>query len=361
MGGPGDPSGRGGPGGDGGGLARALGRLDDDSEPPMPDLVRASINQGYRIRHRRRVSTAIGSTVAVLVLAGGAMTLPSMISGLRPADGAANPLGPATVPGPTTMPGIRYPTTSVLRAADLDIALDVAEAKPGDPLVPGRYFRLAGPAAPDGFLLYAAVFPTVTTSRSAREALAAGTCVNLAGRLITTPWSDHAQCVGTATRWKDGDQMLSFTVTDQPAAAGTEAVPDSVADSVADSVPESEAGFAAGSAAESVADSVADSVAGHTAVGATYLTKDGWTIQVVAGALDRTSPASPSTAVPSPLSPASPVRSGLPQTEATPEGNGTRTGPEPAASGGEADLLGKLVIDLAGSERFLDLVLERTD
>ncbi|AXG79190.1 hypothetical protein [Streptomyces paludis] len=326
--------GRGGAGQDPGeGFARALERLDAGAEPPMPDLVRASIAQGYRIRTRRRVSTALGSAVGVLVLAGGAMTLPSMLSGLR-VDRPSGGVTTATVPGPRTMPGILYPSASALHTAYPNSSLKLTEASPRDAVVPGRYFRLTGAGVPDGSLLYVAAFPTVTEARDARQALAAGECVSLAGQYVTTPWKDHAWCTEPTVLRKNKAELQAFTPTNGPSTPTPVDL--------------------------GAAQPLADATTGRPAVGVTYVTEDGWTVQVVAGALDGATAASTAGRAPAPNAVTSSGVPPLPVATAAPDENDGLSGPAPVATGDVVSLR-TLVMDLATSDRLLELLLESTD
>jgi hypothetical protein len=325
------------------GLVGALERLSPGSEPPMRDLVPDAIVQGHRIIRRRRIGTVLGSTVAVLVLAGGAMTLPSLTDVLR-LDRTPHPAAPPTPSAdPDAMPGSRYPTVEMLRTVTSSDSLEIEQVSPADPPVPGRYFRVRTPLTPEGFLLYAAVFPTVTTSPAEGSAAKAGSCTNLAGQLITTLWDSYAKCEQPTEMWKNDHELLTYSVVGAQATnTGT------------------------------------NTRTGTVAHGATFLAKSGWTVQVVAGDLDRLSAGTPAgTAAEAPTTESGDLVSSGAEAAAESAGAARATGtlgPVPANGiGAESPVLSDeetvlittqittLVSDLATNSELLGLVLEKSD
>lgn len=231
----------GGIGGIGGkaGFAEALGSLSVGAEPPMPDLVPGAVRQGIRIR-RRRIGVALGSAVMVAVLAGGGAAL---TQGLLGGDRAA--------PAPPAAPerSVRYPSLELLRSVVPAATGTVRSSDPAEPLVPGRYFRLTTDRGTVD--LYVAVSRTVTTASVASPPQAGKTCVDGAGRLVTSPWDPFTRTCQTLRTGSAG-LLLSYVVTSAASTPPTTTERPHPADTI----------------------------------GVSYLTPDGWTVQVVAGDLD---------------------------------------------------------------------------
>jgi hypothetical protein len=221
------------------GFAEALGGLGVGAEPPMPDLVPGAVRQGIRIR-RRRIGVALGAAVMVAVLAGSGAAL---TQGLLGGDRAA--------PAPPAAPErwVRYPSLELLRSVVPATTGTVRSSDPDEPLVPGRYFRLT--TARGTVDLYVAVSRTVTAASVASPRQAEQTCTDGAGRLVTSPWDPFTSTCQTL-RTVSAGLLLSYVVT------GTPSPPSATTDGP------------------------------HPAdtIGVSYLTPDGWTVQVVAGDLD---------------------------------------------------------------------------
>jgi hypothetical protein len=249
----GENSAGGGSGGIGGdaGFAEALGGLRVGAEPPMPDLVPGAVKQGVRIR-RRRIGVALGTAMMVVALAGGGAALTQgLLGGDRAAP--ARPAAPAQ--------SVRYPSLELLRSVVPASTGTVRSSDPAGPPVPGRYFLLTtGRGTVD---LYVAIGRTTATRASAGSPTAAGeTCADSGGRLVTSPWASFTRSCET-TRTGSGGLLLSYVVSSAPPAP-----------SAANDVP-----------------------APADATGVSYLTPDGWTVQVIAGDLGTGAPVSGSDAL----------------------------------------------------------------
>jgi hypothetical protein len=214
-------------------LAEALGGLGSGAEPPMPDLVPGAVARGTRMRRRRRIGRALSATAMAAVLAvGGYAVL------------APRPESRPTLPA--EQPTIWYPSLDLLRSIiPTTRGTGVEEGEPRQPLRPGRYFRLT---AADGSVndLYVAV------SRTAFEPSPAGrprACLDSTGRGLATPW--NGLIVRCSQIGHGSGRLFQFFVT-----AGSLPSPDGAGK--------------------------------HEtwAAGITYVTTGGWTVQVVAGALD---------------------------------------------------------------------------
>ncbi|MER5226888.1 hypothetical protein [Streptomyces flaveus] len=229
------------------GFAEALGGLSVGAEPPMPDLVPGAVKQGVRIR-RRRIGVALGTAMMVVALAGGGAAL---TQGLLGGDDRAAPAPPAAPDR-----SVRYPSLELLRSVVPASTGTVRSSDPGDPPVPGRYFLLTTDRGTVD--LYVAVGRTTVTRASAGSPTAAGeTCADSAGRLVTSPWDSFTRSCET-TRTGSGGQLLSYVVSNaSPAPTAANDVP----------VP-------------------------AEASGVSYLTPDGWTVQVITGDLGTGAPLS---------------------------------------------------------------------
>ncbi|MET9967237.1 hypothetical protein ABZZ80_15275 [Streptomyces sp. NPDC006356] len=236
MGGHGGRDSRGGTGGEAG-LAEVLGGLSVGAEPPMPDLVPGAIRKGVRIRRRRRIGVAAGSAAMVAMLMGGGFAVTQSFLG---DDRAAQPAAPA--------PAIRYPSLELLRSIVPESTGTVQSSNPAQPRVPGRYFRLTTDRGTAD--LYVAISRTVTDARVASPAAGGTTCTDSHGLPVRTPWTTFiVSC--EAVPAASGGRVLSYVVADSGTSAPT-AKPDA-----------------------------------SDAVGVSYLTPDGWTVQVIAGDLHK--------------------------------------------------------------------------
>ncbi|AXG77553.1 hypothetical protein [Streptomyces paludis] len=228
-------NGHGSAGDDGFSLAEALGGLSLGAEPPMPDLVPGAIERGGRIRRRRRIGTALGSAavVAALLTGGYAVLLPVL-------PGAGGTTASPAAPGTGRERAVVYPSLEVLRSAVPAATGTVEAAAPERPVRPGRYFLLT---TPKGMRqeLYVSITRTATGPKALREKSGEGdvACPARTEDAYATGWNGLTrQC--RLVPWKTGPVLLYAVATGQPTAA----------------------------------------------VGVTYMTADGWTVQVIAGSLD---------------------------------------------------------------------------
>ncbi|WP_405841734.1 hypothetical protein [Streptomyces sp. NBC_01518] len=204
-------------------LADALGGLGSGAEPPMPDLVPGAVARGVRIRRRRRV----GATVSAFVMAGVV------------ALGGHALLSPRPEPAPTlpaVQPSAWSPSLELVRSilsTGKGTGTTVSAEQPRHPLRPGRYFRMT---TADGGVndLYVSVSRTATDPLYAHQSRA---CLDSNGRVLASPWNG---LITRCSRTEHGSGSLLFYY-------------------------------------------VADRT---LAVGVTYLTAGGWTVQVIAGSLD---------------------------------------------------------------------------
>ena len=207
-------------------LADALGGLGSGVEPPMPDLVPGAVARGTRIRRRRRVGATLSAGVmaGVLVLGGHALLAP------RPESTPTLPAGQSSV---------WYPSPELLRtilAADTSGSdgTTISAEQPRQPLRPGRYFKMT---SADGSVndLYVSVGRTATDPSYAHPTRA---CADSNGRLLASAWNGLiTRC--SVTEHGSGS-LLFYYVADRSLATGV-----------------------------------------------TYLTPGGWTVQVIAGTLDK--------------------------------------------------------------------------
>jgi hypothetical protein len=215
-------------------LAEALGGLDTGTEPPMPDLVPGAVAQGRRIRRRRGIRTAVGSLlVASAVLAGGYSVLTPATATRRPAPAAS-------------VPSIWYPSLALLRSILPPETGTIEAAAPDASPHPGRYFRLTDRTGQVNDL-YVWIVPYATGLSPLRPPSVA--CRDGAGRVLTSPWGGQLKkcsLIPTTT----GEQLVQYSVDKDalPAPGPTEA--------------------------------------GSYAVGISYVTSGGWTVQVIASPHD---------------------------------------------------------------------------
>jgi hypothetical protein len=218
-------------------LADALGGLASGAEPPMPDLVPGAVVRGTRMRRRRRVGATVSAAVMAGVLAVGGHTLLAP----RPESRPTLPAGQSSV---------WYPSLELLRSivtADIGKGTSISAGQPRQPLRPGRYFRMT---TADGSVndLYVSVSRTALDPLYNRPALA---CHDSNGRVLDSPWNGLiTKCSLTG---RGAGSLLFYLV---PSAG-------------------------------SVQPPTGDRGANAWASGVTYLTPGGWTVQVVAGSLDR--------------------------------------------------------------------------
>jgi hypothetical protein len=200
----------------------------------MPDLVPGAVVRGTRMRRRRRAGTAVGAAVlaGVLAVGGHALLAP------RPESTPTLPAGESTV---------RYPSLELLRSIlPAGDGAEVEAEEPRQPLRPGRYFRLtaANGSASD---LYVGVSRTAVDPSYAPVSRA---CTDSTRQLLDSPWNDLiSRC--SLTRHGSGSLLFYY-----------------VSDSARPAADHSRAG---------------DSWAS----GVTYVTSGGWTVQVIAGRLDK--------------------------------------------------------------------------
>lgn len=214
-------------------LAGALEGLGSGAEPPMPDLVPGAVVRGTRMRRRRRAGATLSAAVMAGVLAAGGHALLAP----RPESTPTLPAGQSTV---------WYPSLELLRSILPPGGTTKIEAEtPGQPLRPGRYFKLT---SADGSVndLYVGVSRTAVDPSYAHPARA---CQDRAGRVLGSPWNGLiTRC--TLIRQGSGS-LLNYFVT-----------------GAAESAPRTTG-------------------RGSTwATGLSYLTPGGWTVTVVAGPLD---------------------------------------------------------------------------
>ncbi|WP_405992283.1 hypothetical protein [Streptomyces sp. NBC_00986] len=204
-------------------LADALGGLGSGAEPPMPDLVPGAVARGVRIRRRRRVGALVSAAVVAGVVAIGGHAL------LTPRPESAPTL-------PAGQPSVWSPSLELVRSilsAGKGTGTTVSAEQPRQPLRPGRYFRMT---TADGGVndLYVSVGRTATDPSYAHPTRA---CLDSNGRVLASPWN------GLITRCSltehGSGSLLFYYVADRT-----------------------------------------------LAVGVTYLTAGGWTVQVIAGSLD---------------------------------------------------------------------------
>ncbi|MEW1720685.1 hypothetical protein [Streptomyces sp. NPDC093109] len=239
-----DGNGGGGIGDDGFSLAEALGGLSTGAEPPMPDLVPGAIERGVRIRRRRRIGTALGSAaVAATFLTGGYAVVLPMLAGGNTTASPANP-------GTTREDAVVYPSLEVLRSVVHPKTGTVEAASPKLPVRPGQYFLLTTPGGAT-HELYVSITRTAAAPKALELKSAKGDplCPASAEDAYATGWNSLLrEC--SFKPWKLGPVLLYAVVAEPPSAK---------------------------------ADIQSRSA---TATGATYMTPDGWTVQVIAGALD---------------------------------------------------------------------------
>ncbi|MFC9243944.1 hypothetical protein ACFT7S_07825 [Streptomyces sp. NPDC057136] len=220
------------------GFAEALGGLSVGAEPPMPDLVPGAIRKGVRIRRRRRIAVAAGSAAMVATLMGGGVAVTQAFL----ADGRAAP--PAA-----TVPAVRYPSLKLLRSIVPAETGTVQSSNPAAPRVQGRYFRLTSDkGAAD---LYVAIRRTVTQTPVLSPTEGA-TCANSGRRTVVSVWmlfSTFCETVPAAS----GGHLMSYQVM----------------------------GSDGSSSAPTGTPRPSD------ALGVSYLTPEGWTVEVIAGDLNK--------------------------------------------------------------------------
>jgi hypothetical protein len=204
-------------------LADALEGLGSGTEPPMPDLVPGAVVRGTRMRRRRRVGATVSAAVMAGVVALGGHAL------LTPKPESAPTL-------PAGQPSVWSPSLELVRSilsAGTGAGTTVSAEQPRQPLRPGRYFRMT---TADGSVndLYVSVSRTATDPSYTHPTRA---CLDGNGRVLASPWNG---LITRCSRTEHGSGSLMFYF-------------------------------------------VADRT---LAVGVTYLTAGGWTVQVIAGSLD---------------------------------------------------------------------------
>jgi len=220
-------------------LAGALTELAAQAEPPMPDLVAGAVARGTRLRRRRRAGKVLGSAALLVAVAGSGVTLQSLLPGSRQPPPAAAPTW--------------YPSAELLRSIVPGSFGAIDVSKPARPMIPGHYFRVTTARGVSD--LYVSVARTSTEAFPSRtEAGRPGACADSAGRLVASPWNDLLQGC-SLVRKSSGGTLLLYLVGKEPLPADTK-----------DFKPVS------------------------SAVGVSYVTPDGWTVQVVAGPLDTARP-----------------------------------------------------------------------
>lgn len=215
-------------------LGEALGGLDTGPEPPMPDLVSGAIAQGTRIRRRRRIGAALGSAaMAVAVVAGG-------YGVLAPTPETRHSL-------PAVEPAVWYPSLKLLRSIVPPAAGTVESAQPQQSRRPATYYRLTDPKSGLVSDLYVSVARSATGP--SRLPSPPRGCPDGDDRELTTSWGGLPfKC--TVTRTKAGDLVLAYFVNEKHLPARM------------------------------------DGVGGSYAHGITYVTTDGWEVQVIMSSQD---------------------------------------------------------------------------
>ncbi|MGW0083230.1 hypothetical protein [Streptomyces sp. NPDC003393] len=211
------------------GLAEALGELDTGPEPPMPDLVPGAITQGTRIRRRRRIGVALSTTAMAAVVAVGGYGV------LAPAPQSSRTLPAAKTP-------VRYPSLTLLRSMLPPGKVGMFSQKR-----PGPYFRLT-----DVNGLVTDLYVAITQSPTGSSLLPSGpvACRDGFGRRLATPWGGQlVKCSIIPTG--SGDSLLQYYT-----------------------------------AKESLPPQMRGNGGSH-AWGISYLTSDGWKVQVIASPLDK--------------------------------------------------------------------------
>ena len=218
-------------------LVDALGGLGSGAEPPMPDLVPGAVVRGTRMRRRRRVGATVSAAVmaGVLAVGGHALLTP------RPERMPTLPAGQSSV---------WYPSVELVRsilASDIAKGTGISAAQPRQPLRPGRYFRMT---TADGSVndLYVSVSRTAVDPSYNDSALA---CRDSNGRVLGSPWNGLITKCSLVER--GSGSLLFFLVPTGDSAQATRG----------------------------------DRGVNDWGTGVTYLTPGGWTVQVVAGSLDR--------------------------------------------------------------------------
>lgn len=208
-------------------LADALEGLGSGTEPPMPDLVPGAVVRGTRMRRRRRVGATVSAAVmaGVVALGGHALLTP------KPQSAPTLPAG---------QPSVWSPSLELVRSilstgtgTGTGAGTTVSAEQPRQPLRPGRYFKMT---TADGAVndLYVSVSRTATDPSYTHPTRA---CLDTNGRVLASAWNG---LITRCSRTEHGSGSLLFYY-------------------------------------------VADRT---LAVGVTYLTAGGWTVQVIAGSLD---------------------------------------------------------------------------
>lgn len=211
------------------GLAEALGELDTGPEPPMPDLVPGAITQGTRIRRRRRIGVALSTTAMAAVVAVGGYGV------LAPAPQSSRTLPAAKTP-------VWYPSPTLLRSMLPPGKVGMFSQKR-----PGPYFRLT-----DVNGLVTDLYVAITRSPTGSSLLPSGhvKCRDGFGRELATPWGGQlSKC--SIIQTGSGDSLLQYSTAKK-------------------SLPPQMRGNG-----------------GWAAWGISYLTSDGWKVQVIASPLDK--------------------------------------------------------------------------